>query len=378
MAWRILDGGFAMISLSKNVKLFVLCIVAIGVCRSAMAQEQPSYKVDANWPKQLPNNWIMGQVSGIAVDHEDHVWVLQRPASNAKDDLGAAQSPPVSQCCFAAPPVLEFDGAGNLLKSWGGPGPGYDWPTSEHSIFVDASGNIWITGNGTTDRQALNFTNDGKFVMQIGHSSKAEINSLDTTLLGRPAGIEVDEKARELYIADGYGNRRVIVFDSDSGKFKRMWGAYGNAPSDADPGAYDPGAAPGKQFRTPVHCVHLSNDGLVYVCDRVNDRIQVFTKEGKFLKEFFLRKQTLGNGSAYDLAFSRDRNQGYLLVADGENNVIWTLRRSDGATLGSTGHAGRNAGQFHHVHEVVADSSGNLYTGEVETGKRVQKFILTK
>jgi hypothetical protein len=374
----IADGGFAMISLSKNLKLFVLCIVAIGMYRSAMAQAQPSYKVEANWPKQLPNNWIMGQVSGIAVDHEDHVWVLQRPASNAKDDLGAAQSPPVSQCCFAAPPVLEFDGAGNLLKSWGGPGPGYDWPTSEHSIFVDASGNVWITGNGAMDRQALKFTSDGKYIMQIGHLSKAEINSLDTTLLGRPAGIEVDEKARELYIADGYGNRRVIVFDSDSGKFKRMWGAYGNAPSDADLGAYDPSAAPGKQFRTPVHCVHLSNDGLVYVCDRVNDRIQVFTKEGKFLKEFFLRKQTLGNGSAYDLAFSRDQSQGYLLVADGENNVIWTLRRSDGAILGSTGHAGRNAGQFHHVHEVVADSSGNLYTGEVETGKRVQKFILMK
>ena len=145
----------------------------------------------------------------------------------------------------------------------------------------------------------------------------------------------MDEKARELYIADGYGNRRVIVFDSDTGKFKRMWGAYGNAPSDADPGPYDPGAAPGKQFRTPVHCVHLSNDGLVYVCDRVNDRIQVFTKEGKFLKEFFLRKQTLGNGSAYDLTFSRDQSQGYLLVADGENNVIWTVRRSDGAILGA-------------------------------------------
>ena len=355
---------------------FALLIVALAVCRFASAQDHPpSYKVDADWPKQLPNDWVMGQVSGIAVDRQDHVWVLQRPGSNAKDDLAAAQSPPVSQCCFAAPPVLEFDSAGNLMKSWGGPGSGYDWPASEHSIFVDANNNVWITGNGPADRQAIKFTSDGKFIMQIGRTSKAPLNSLDTSLLGRPAGVDLDEKAHELYIADGYGNRRVIVFDSDNGKFKRMWGAYGNMPVDTDPGPYDPAAAIDKQFRTPLHCVHLSNDGLVYVCDRVNDRIQVFTKEGKFLKEFFLRKETLGNGSAYDVAFSRDANQNYLLVADGENNVIWTLRRSDGSILGSTGHAGRNAGQFHHVHEVVSDSKGDLYTGEVETGKRAQKFV---
>lgn len=357
--------------------LFVSLLVAFAFYGSAKAQDrEPSYKVDANWPQELPNNWIMGQVSGIAVDRNDHVWVLQRPGSNAKDDLAAAQHPPVSQCCFAAPPVLEFDSSGKLLKSWGGPGSGYDWPTSEHSVFVDAENNIWITGNGASDRQAIKFTNDGKFILQIGHTSKAPMNSLDTSMLGRPAGVDVDEKARELYIADGYGNRRVIVFDSNTGKFKRMWGAYGNMPDDVDPGPYDPGAPVDKQFRTPLHCVHLSNDGLVYVCDRVNDRIQVFTKEGKFLKEFFLRKETLGNGSAYDLAFSRDAKQNGLLVADGENNVIWTLRRSDGTILGSTGHAGRNAGQFHHVHDIAADSKGNLYTGEVDTGKRAQKFVL--
>lgn len=359
-------------------KLSLLAFVlALAVCISLRAQDHlPSYKVDADWPKQLPNNWIMGQVSGIAVDRQDHIWVLQRPGSNAKDDLAAAQHPPVSQCCFAAPPVLEFDAAGKLLKSWGGPGSGYDWPSSEHSIFVDSQNNVWITGNGVSDRQALKFTNDGKFLMQIGHSSKAPIDSLATTLLGRPAGVDLDEKAHEIYIADGYGNRRVIVFDSETGKFKRVWGAYGNMPDDNNPGPYDPSAPVDKQFRTPLHCVHLSNDGLVYVCDRVNDRIQVFTKEGKFLKEFFLRKETLGNGSAYDLAFSLDRNQNFLLVADGENNVIWTLRRSDGSILGSTGHAGRNAGQFHHVHDIVSDSKGNLYTGEVDTGKRAQKFVL--
>ena len=356
---------------------FALLIVPLAASTFAVAQDHPpSYKVDASWPKELPNNWIMGQVSGIAVDRQDHIWVLQRPGSNTKDDIAAAQTPPVAQCCFSAPPVLEFDAAGNLMKSWGGPGAGYDWPTSEHSIFVDQGGNVWITGNGAADRQAIKFTTDGKFIMQIGHPSKAPMNSLDTSMLGRPAGIEVDEKAHELYIADGYGNRRVIVFDSETGKFKRMWGAYGNMPDDADPGPYDPSAPPEKQFRTPLHCVHLSSDGLVYVCDRVNDRIQVFTKDGKFQKEFFLRKETRGNGSAYDVAFSRDPNQTYLLVDDGEDNVIWTLRRSDGTVLGSTGHAGRNAGQFHHVHEVVSDSKGNLYTGEVDTGRRVQKFVL--
>ena len=274
-----------------------LLIVGFVVCEFASAQDHvPAYKVDAGWPKELPNNWIMGQVSGIAVDREDHVWVLQRPGSNAKDDLAAAQNPPVSQCCVAAPPVLEFDGAGKLLKSWGGPGSGYEWPTSEHSIFVDTAGNVWITGNGASDRQAIKFTSDGKFIMQIGHASKAPINSLDTSLLGRPAGMDIDEKAHELYIADGYGNRRVIVFDSESGKFKRMWGAYGSMPEDAEPGPYDPSAAVDKQFRTPLHCVHLASDGLVYVCDRVNDRIQVFTKKESSSRNSFCARKRLAMG----------------------------------------------------------------------------------
>jgi hypothetical protein len=352
--------------------------IALGVVSPAAAQAPPSYKVDASWPKQLPNNWIMGQVGGMAVDKQDHIWVLQRPGSNTKDDLGAAQNPPVAECCLSAPPVLVFDPEGNLLKSWGGPGPGYDWPTTEHSIFVDSAGNVWITGNGAKDRQALKFTSDGKFVMEIGHPSDAPMKNSDISILGRPAGIEVDEKAREVYIADGYLNRRVIVFDSETGAFKRMWGAYGNPPSDANLVPYGPGDSPSQFFRNPVHCVHLSRDGLVYVCDRINDRIQLFTKEGKFLKEFILRPGTLGNGSAYDVAFSHDATQKYLLVDDGENNVIWTLLRSDGSVQGTTGHAGRNAGQFHHVHSVVSDSKGNLYTGEVETGRRIQKFLLVQ
>lgn len=354
------------------------CLLMLGFCFSTSAQAPPMYKVDASWPKQLPNNWIMGQVGGMAVDKQDHVWVIQRPSSNTKDDLGAAQNPPASECCVSAPPVLVFDAEGNLLKSWGGPGQGYDWPSSEHSIFVDRADNVWITGNGAKDRQAIKFSSDGKFLLEIGHPSAAPMNNADTTILGRPAGMELDEKAHEIYFADGYLNRRIIVFDSETGAFKRMWGAYGNPPSDADLVPYAPGGAPSQLFRNPVHAVHISEDGFVYVCDRINDRIQVFTKEGKFVKEFIVRPATLGNGATYDLAFSHDAAQKFLLVADGENNVIWTLLRSDGSVVGTTGHAGRNAGQFHHVHAIVSDSKGNLYTGEVETGRRVQKFDLVR
>ena len=362
--------------------LLAVC-VAIGLALSvhsiagtASAQEVPKFKADPSWPKELPNNWIMGQVGGMAVDRHDHIWVLQRPSLNTVDELGAAQTPPWSQCCFAAPPVLVFDIQGNLLQSWGGPGEGFDWPKREHGIYVDKDDNVWLSGAGAGDRQILKFRNDGHFLMQIGHPSADPANSLRTDILGQPAGMEVDSEAHEIYIADGYLNKRVAVFDADKGTFKRMWGAYGNPPNDVDPGVYNPAAPPDQQFRNPVHCVHISRDGLAYVCDRVNNRIQVFTKQGKFVKEFFVRPQTLGIGSVWQLAFSTDESQKYLLVADGENNVIWTLRRDDGAVLGQTGHNGRNAGQFHWVHQVVSDSQGNLYTGEVDTGKRIQKFVL--
>jgi DNA-binding beta-propeller fold protein YncE len=364
-------GSMKAISVSIGI-----CLLALVVCSPTMAQAPPEYKVDASWPKQLPNNWIMGQVGGMAVDKDNHIWVLQRPSSNVKDDLGLDEK--VSICCTSAPPVLEFDAQGNLIKSWGGPGEGYDWPGTEHSIFVEQTGNVWVTGNGAKDRQAIKFTGAGKFLLEIGHPSAAPMDNADTAILGRPAGIEVDEKAHEVYIADGYLNRRVIVFDSENGAYKRMWGAYGNPPSNTNLTPYNPADPPSQLFRNPVHCVHVSRDGFVYVCDRVNNRIQVFTKEGKFAKEIFMRKETIGQGSAYDLAFSHDESQTYLLVADGEDNVIWIVRRGDGTIVGTIGHAGRNAGQFHHVHEIVEDSSGNLYTGEVESGRRIQKFSLAQ
>jgi hypothetical protein len=365
--------------LKPAVCSIVVWLTVAALCQIAAAQAQPHYKVDPFWPKELPNNWVVGQIGGMAVDSDNHIWVLQRPGSDTPDEISAdPSSPRKAMCCFPAPPVLVFDTEGNLLKSWGGSGEGYDWPDVEHGIYVDRARNVWIGGNGPKDRQVLKFTNDGKFLKQIGHPSKEPANSADTTLLGRPAGLEVDEGAHELYISDGYMNKRVIVFDSDTLAFKRMWGGYGNVPNDADPGPYKgQGNAPiDQQFRSPVHCAHISNDGIVYVCDRANDRVQVFTKQGKFIKEFFVRPETLEPGTVCDLAFSHDPGQEYLLVADDTNNVIWTLRRSDGTVLGMMGHNGRNAGQFHAIHQLVADSAGNLYEGEVETGKRVQKFVL--
>ena len=338
----------------------------------------PDYKVDASWPKQLPNNWIMGQVGGIAVDRYDNVWVLQRPRSNTVDELGAAQTPPRSECCIAAPPVLVFDREGNLLRSWGGDNAAYNWPTSEHGIWVDEQMNVWIGGNGATDRQILKFRADGSFVMQIGHPSSDPLDSSRTDILGQVASLTVDDRAREVYLADGYGNKRVIVFDSQTGAFKRLWGAYGAQPNDAAPGPYDPAAPVATQFRNPVHCVRIADDGLVYVCDRVNNRVQVFTKAGKFVREFFVRRETLGNGAVWDATFSKDRQQRYLLVIDGENNVVWTLDRATGTIVDKQFHNGRNAGQFHWVHQAATDSHGTLYTGEVDTAKRVQRFELDR
>lgn len=365
--------------ISVTLLLSIFCFLSVGACPPVCAQTTaPQYKVDPSWPQQLPNNWIMGQVGGLTVDRENHIWVLQRPKSDTPDELGAEQTPPRSECCVAAPPILEFDAQGNLLRSLGGPGQGYDWPASEHGIHIDKKGNIWIAGNAPVDRQVIKFSPEGKFLMQIGHPVPATqpADSSSHDLLGRPSGIAVDDEAHEVYISDGYMNKRVIVFDSETGAFKRLWGAYGNPPNDADPGPYNPAATPDQQFRNPVHCVHISNDGLVYVCDRTNDRIQVFTKQGKFLKEFFVRKETLGQGDAWDFAFSTDAQQKFMILADGEDNVLWILERDSGNVLGETGHSGRNAGQFHWVHQIAADSDGNLYTGEVDNAKRVQKFVL--
>ena len=342
------------------------------VCSAADA---PQYTVDATWPKTLPNDWIMGQAAGVAVDESDHIWVIQRPGTLTNDEKAAALDPPRTKCCKPAPPVMEFDQSGALLRAWGGPGAGYDWPSNEHGIYIDANGFVWIAGNGETDGHVLKFTKDGKFVMQIGKPGP-QTNSSDTTRLGRPANMSVDVAAHEIYIADGYYNHRVIVFDSETGAFKRMWGAYGKPPTDAHLAAYDPAAAPSQQFGNPVHCVKLAQDGLVYVCDRVNDRIQVFGKDGSFVREFFVEKATRANGSVWDLELFPDQNQTWLINADGANNEVRIIDRNSGAILGAFGRNGRQAGEFHWVHNLAVDSHGNIFTTEVDNGKRAQKFLL--
>jgi len=338
----------------------------------------PRYRVDTSWPAPLPNGWILGQVSGIATDADDHVWVLQRPASLTEDERGATLSPPHSTCCAPAPPVLEFDAAGKLLRSWGGPGAGYDWPQNEHGIHVDANGFVWITGNGADDGQVLKFTRDGRFVMQIGKVGPQTGNA-DLARLGQAAGVEVDVAAHEIYVADGYYNKRVIVFDTETGAYKRHWGAYGRPPSDADKPntrrSAPPTAAQLTQFGNPVHCVRLARDGFVYVCDRLNNRVQVFQRDGRFVKEFSVEPRTAGNGSVWDIVFSRDPGQRWLLMADGRNNQVHVVARETGAVQGEIGRPGRYAGEFHWVHDLAIDSQGNLYAGEVDTGKRAQKFV---
>jgi DNA-binding beta-propeller fold protein YncE len=345
----------------------------------------PRFEVDPFWPKPLPNHWVLGQTIGVSTDSRGHVWIIHRPGTLEPGEVHATTDPPISQCCVPAPPVLEFDAAGNLVGHWGGPGHGYEWPDSNHGITVDHKGNVWIGANGggvpppgsplsTHDSSILKFTRTGQFLMQIGRAGASK-GSNDQENLRLPAKIFVDPKRNEAYVADGYGNHRVIVFDADTGKYKRHWGAYGKTPSDEDLGPYQPGQPPAPQFRNPVHCAMLSHDDLLYVCDRGNDRIQVFKPDGTFVKEAFLETQTRGSGSVWDIAFSADPKQEFLYVADGENRKVHILRRDTLGVLTSFGDGGHQPGQFYGVHSIVTDAKGNLYTTETYRGQRVQRFV---
>jgi hypothetical protein len=335
----------------------------------------PIFKVDPFWPRDLPDNLLLGQVAGIAVDGKDNIWIIHRPGSLVEDEKGAQKSPPETRCCQAAPPVLQFSRDGRLLRKWGGPGAGYTWPKNEHGIHVDKDGNVWLGGNDKDD-QVLKFDPDGKFLMQIGKAD-TPAGSNNTARLGRPAHMFTDDAAGEIYIADGYGNRRIIVFDMKTGAYKRHWGAYGTkTPTDDKLPPYKPVAFTdqSKSFSNPVHCVRISNDGFVYTCDRANDRIQVFMKDGTFVREFQVEPQTLQNGSVWDLVLSEDRGQRYIFVADGANMQVMTLDRLTGEKLSSFGRPGHMAGNFKWVHNMAIDSRGTIYTSEVGDGRRAQRF----
>jgi DNA-binding beta-propeller fold protein YncE len=337
--------------------------------------QAPRFEVDPMWPKPLPNHWLLGNVIGVGVDGDDHVYIVHRGAASLdRKEAYAAQTPPMSECCFAAPPVLVFDQEGNLVSSWGGPGEGYEWPTSNHGITPDSKGNVYIGGNGGNDGQILKFTKDGKFVKQFGFAY-ASAGSNDMWAFRQVAKVSLDEAANEGYVADGYGNKRVAVIDLDTGKIKRYWGAYGNKPDDTNIGRYNPDAPVAQQFRNPVHCAEPTKDGMVYVCDRVNDRIQVFTKAGKFVKEQRIAPRTLGDGAVWDIAFSKDPEQKYLYLADGANEKVYVMDRQSLEILTSFGDGGRQPGAFYAVHSIATDSKGNLYTTETYEGKRLQKFV---
>jgi hypothetical protein len=375
----------------------IVSIAALGIGQAALqaatetAQtvQAPTFEVDPLWPKPLPNHWLLGNAIGVGVDARDHVFIVHRQDTiDPGSEDGGAGNAPVSECCVAAPPVLEFDPQGNLVNAWGGPGAGYDWPVSNHGITIDNKDNVWIGGNGncpagnadpgcpsgTGDSQILKFTHDGKFLMAIGKAHQP-VDSKSTEHFGRVAKISFDIAANEAFIADGYGNHRVAVVDMTTGAIKRFWGAYGKTPSDSSLGPYRPDAPIAQQFRNPVHCAEPSTDGFIYVCDRPNDRIQVFRKDGSFVKEKIFFPQTGGDGSVWDIAFSRDPQQKYLFLADGKNEHVYVIDRQSLDILTMFGDGGRQPGQWFAVHSIATDSKGNIYTTETYEGKRVQKFV---
>ena len=349
--------------------------VSLALGMAISAAQIPKFEPDPPWPKPLPNNWMLGQVSGTSVDSHDHIWVLHRPRTMEEHDRYGETGK--GDCCAPAPAVIEFDQSGNVVQAWGGPSKsgaaqGYEWPDNEHGIFVDSKDNVWITGNGDKDAQILKFTKSGKFLLQIGHHGKSG-GSNDTENLGRPAGVAV--YANEVFVADGYGNRRVIVFDADTGAYKRHWGAYGKKPDDSAPRTrvYE---GPGSPQFNLVHGIRISNDGLVYVGDRVNNRIQVFRLDGTFVKENYIERKTSGaEGTAFDIAFSPDKQQQFFYVPDGSNKKVDIVNRETLEILGFFGgQGGHGVGDFFHIHSAMTDSKGNIYIGEVNNGRRVLRW----
>jgi DNA-binding beta-propeller fold protein YncE len=371
--WTI-EGGLALIA------VIGIAIAMQGNDSSAQVSRQqvPQFEPDPLWSQALPNKWATGQVGGVAVDSHDNVWIFHRPATIPESERGASLNPPASECCIPAPSVLEFAPDGKFIQAWGGPAAGYEWFKSEHGIFVDSKDNVWLSGSAKEDNQILKFTNKGKFLMQIGHAGK-NTGSNDLENLGGPASLFLYAKTNELFVADGYFNHRVIVFDADTGKYKRHWGAYGKRPDDTykfPARAQLIQGPPPDQFNNPVHSVLVSNDELVYVADRTNNRFQVFRLDGTFVKEMFIARNTLqAEGTVHNFALSPDKEQKFLYIVDGSNKAIRVLDRQTLRIVSNIGgHAGHNAREFFHAHSFAIDSKGNLFIGEVNDGQRYYRY----
>jgi len=373
-----------------RIKLFigaslVVAVTALGVGQSMLQEPAvaansdamaPHFLVDPLWPKPLPNHWVQGNTIGVDVDERDHIFIVHRNTESQFmniQEIGLYSG--VAECCTPAPPILEFDLEGNLVNAWGGPQEGapYVWPESNHGIDVAPNGDVWIGGNGGSDSHVLVFTRDGEYVRTIGIPGEGR-DSSSTEHFSMVAEIGIDASANEAYIADGYGNKRVVVVDLATGAFKRFWGAYGNTPSD-ERLRYTPGEALPQQFTGPVHCAEPSNDGLVYVCDRTSDRVQVFRTDGTFVKEAQFSPATLAQGSTWDISFSPDEEQEFIYLADGQNFKIYIVDRESLEVLYTFGDGGRQPGLFFAPHSIATDSQGNIYTTETYEGKRIQKFL---
>ena len=372
--------------MKRAIAVVFAASVGIGftVYATAQARQQsaavPQFQLEAPWPKPLTDHWQLGPVTGVFVDTHDQIWINSQ--SDRLNRYDTALSLGAADCCKASPRVIVFDTAGNVLKSWGGPGQGFDWPMAPHAIYVDHKENVWITANGgggtspKSDGQVLKFTNDGKFLLQIGKAQAGSGNA-DTGSLNRSAGIAVWPATNEVFIADGYGNRRVIVFDADTGAFKRMWGAYGKPnPQDAEPVRTFEGQG-ATEFST-VHGLAITPDGVVWVADRVGNRIQQFRIDGTFIREAFVARSTKnGEGTVYGFGFSADGR--WVYVPDGSNKKVHILDRQTLQEVGFVGgYGGQGAGQFNHLHGVAVDSRGDIYTGEAAAGARIQKWTLKR
>jgi len=353
----------------------IVTSVAAVLAATAQTVQVPIFEYDPTFPKPLPENWAIGAIGGMAVDRQDHVYVIQRPGSLRGNErfTGSGDTPAKADCCIPAPPVLEFDQGGTLIHSWGGPVTGYDWPQTEHGIFVDHKDTVWLAGSGDKDAHLLKFTRDGRFLQQFGKPGMSG-GSADTRNMGKHANLTVDPASNEVYVADGYGNHRVIVLDADTFAFKRMWGAYGNKPDDTPPGPFNPDAPPAQQFRLP-HNIAISRDGFVYVADRPNNRIQVFRKDGTYVNEVFVSRRTLLQGAASGFALSADPQQRFLYMIDGANHHVWIIERLSLKVVARFGQQGLWGGFLNVPHAITVDSRGNVYVGENFDARRFQRFL---